>query len=106
MSSLNTIRFDVLRLLGYTGATNEMFFDYLGDTLVSATQDQLNDRMVSGLDGEVAGTVKQLNDLWFTYLGDLGFTGSLNEREIAYWEDVANGFAHVEFTTEFDFEFN
>lgn len=28
------------------------------------------------------------NDWWFAYLGSLGFTGSISDRELAYWLDL------------------
>lgn len=27
-----------------------------------------------------------LNDMWYAWLGDLGFTGSLNDRWLQYWD--------------------
>lgn len=30
-------------------------------------------------------TPYQRNDWWYAYLGDLGYEGSLNDRELAFW---------------------
>jgi hypothetical protein len=104
MSQLNTIKNDVLGLLGYTGDLRTRFMDWL--VTEGGTGDQLNDIWLSMIKVNVL-TAVTLNDGWYAWLANEGYTNAdVNSREIAYWEGVANSFANSEFTNEFDFEFN
>jgi len=48
----------------------------------------------------------QRNDWWYEYLGSLGYTGQLNDRELAYWlqvfQDATGGAYSAAYSTAFD----
>jgi hypothetical protein len=102
MSSLNGVKFATLRALYYTGAMNEMWFEYLGDK--GGVGDTINDRFKSWMD-DVQPTKKQVNDAWNTYLGSLGYTGNLNNREIQYWTAEFTAVTGRAFNEAFDIAF-
>lgn len=80
-----TDKYNKLKSLGFDGALQEMFLDFLiargatSKTLNQAEKEFLLSKSVSN---------KTLNDMWFKYLGDLGYTGTLQERESSYWKNV------------------
>jgi hypothetical protein len=83
MLPINDARFAALRGLGFTGATNDMLLAYLQDG--GATSGSLNDAWLEWLAIVFPTGTGQKNDSWYGYLGSLGYTGSLNDREQQYW---------------------
>lgn len=88
-SSMSVIDIMLIRLsgLGYTGTLSEMFLEWLLDngattrTMSDAIREFLIARGVSGL--------FTLNDGWFNWLGTEGYTGTINDRNKAFW--IAGG---------------
>lgn len=80
-----TDKYNKLKSMGFDGALQEMFLDFLiargatSTTLNQAEKEFLLSKSVSN---------QTLNDMWFKYLGDLGYTGTLAEREASYWNNV------------------
>lgn len=74
-SALNDLWFRYLRSLGYTGALQDMKYDYLTD-LVAIPRGAA------------------LNDLFSTYLKEKGYTGSLNDMLYDAWAN--NDLAYVD----------
>jgi len=104
MAQLTTLKYDVLGLLGYTGSLNDRFMQWLAAE--GGTGDQFNDLWLSMIQVNIPAA-KTINDGWYAWLENEGYTqADVNSREYAYWEGLANAFAHVEFTNEFNFEFN
>jgi len=82
MTTLNDSIFDSLRALAHTGTVNDMLLQWLQS--FGAVSDQINDAWIEML--VVQGIpLSQYNDMWFEALGLLGFEGSLNDRELAFW---------------------
>ena len=82
MSLLNTVRFNKLRSLGYTGDTNKMVLAYMKAS--GATSNQLNEAIYQRSD--VTSNKKQLNDIWYDFMGLAGHTqADRNARELAFW---------------------
>lgn len=80
-----TTKYNKLVALGYSGALQEMFLDFL--VARGATSKTLNQAEKEFLLSKSMAN-KTLNDMWFKYLGDLGYTGTLVEREAVYWNSV------------------
>lgn len=83
MSTLNDLWFEYLRGEGYTGSINDMLQQALQDE-TGSTAKQLNDLWVMYLQGE--SYTGSLNDMLYEWLGDKGFTGSLDDRRKAALE--------------------
>lgn len=88
MPALSDVRFAALRSLGYTGATSDMLLAWLIDqsiaippavTVPDAWANFLNENIPVG-----AGAYDR-NDYWFGYLGEQGYVGQMNDREIQFW---------------------
>jgi hypothetical protein len=52
---------------------------------VAVTANNLPDAWREFLDDALVSPTGQFNDDWFQYLGDQLHTGSLNDRELAFW---------------------
>jgi hypothetical protein len=83
MATLSDSRFESLRTQGHTGATSDMILQWLQANGASsgAIPDAWEEMLAAN--GFVYG---QRNDAWFAFLGSLGYEGSLNDRELAFWE--------------------
>lgn len=88
MTSLTDKRFEVLRDLGYEGQVNDMLLSWLQDntdddpkTLPDAWRSMLLTRT-----GLPLGNYNRV-DYWYELLGNLGYEGQLNDREMKFWED-------------------
>lgn len=83
MPTLSDARFDALRLQGFTGSTSDMLLQWLQansgvpvpKTIPDGWRALLNLYQKNG----------QRNTGWYDLLGDEGYTGSLNDRELAFW---------------------
>lgn len=88
MPSLSDARFTALRNLGFTGSSNDMFFAWLKShsTVQTGTiQDQRREFLITrGITPPF-----HIADAWRMYLGLLNYTGSTNDRELAFWESGA-----------------
>ena len=85
MTTLTDARFEALRALGYTGTTNDMLLQWL--QFNGATSPCLPDAWLEYLNSiEILGAIGQRNDRWYQLLGLAGYTGQLNDRELAFWE--------------------
>lgn len=90
-------RYAALVAQGFTGHINEMLLAWLQDS--GATSNQLTDAWLEAITflSEVKG---QRNDGWYDFLGSLGFSGALPERENDFWNNggilipVSNAFTN------------
>lgn len=82
MTTLVDARFDALRTQLFTGATSDMLLQWLQAN--GATSDAVPDAWREMLVAK--GQNPDRNTGWFDLLGSLGYTGSLNDRELAFWE--------------------
>ena len=80
--TLADAKFDALRDQGFTGSISDMTLQWLQAN--GATSGSITDAWLEVLPG-----TGQRNDRWYTVLGGMGYTGSLNDREFAFW--VAGG---------------
>jgi hypothetical protein len=89
MPALSDVKFDALRVLGHTGAMSDMTLQWL--QAGGATSDSTTDAWVEMLAIKltVPTPVGVRNDDWFAYLRAKGYTGTLNDMELAFW--VAGG---------------
>jgi hypothetical protein len=78
--TLADAKFDALRDQGFTGAISDMTLQWLQAN--GATSGSITDAWLEVLPG-----TGQRNDRWYTVLGGMGYTGSLNDREFAFWVD-------------------
>ena len=85
MSALNDCIHSALKALGFEGQVNDQLLAFYKSD--GATLGQINDAEAEWLKLKIAGTVigDQLNDLWFQYLTELGFTGALNDMQTEFW---------------------
>jgi hypothetical protein len=85
MATVTDAKFDALRALLHTGAMPEMTLSWL--QAAGATSSSLPDAWNEMLAIKLITPVPtgQRNDDWFEYLGVLTHTGSLNDRELAFW---------------------
>lgn len=81
MSSLADARFEALRAQLFTGATNDMVLQWLQAN--GAVSDCLPDAWLEMLD--FYGHIANRSDGWYSLLGELGFTGAMNDRETSFW---------------------
>ena len=86
--SLTDVRFQALRALGYTGTVSDMLLPWLQSEGATANNipDAWREMLIGHLPSQ-AGAY-QRSDWWYAYLGSLGFTGNMNDRELAYWVNV------------------
>jgi len=84
MPTVSDARFDALRDQGFTGATNDMLLQWL--LANGATTPALPDAWAEMLIAQGYDPY-QRNDSWYAFLGDLGYTGSISDREIGFWGD-------------------
>jgi hypothetical protein len=47
--------------------------------------ESLNDAELRWLKAQVGVTAETISDCWMQYLGSLGYTGTVNDRLLAYW---------------------
>jgi hypothetical protein len=60
----------------------------------AATADEsLNDAELRWLKSQAGVTAKTISDAWMQFLGGLGFTGTLQDRQLAYWASQGVVFA-------------
>lgn len=86
MPTIIDTKFAVLRA-SYSGSISDMTIAWLQDN--GATSSHISDAWKEMLaDKLVATPTGNKNDDWFQLLDELGFsTGSLNDRELAFWVD-------------------
>lgn len=82
---LNEIIYEKLGGLGFTGALNERMIAYWQNG--GAASNDFNTAFKEWLILQV-GTFKTYNNTWFDYLEGLGYEGSLNDKEKAYWYNL------------------
>ena len=84
MTTLNDARFDSLRDAGFTGTGNDMLLQWY--QFLGAVSSDINDALYEMLiaQGIAPG---QLNDMWYLALGLMGYTGAINDRELAFFLD-------------------
>jgi hypothetical protein len=86
MPALSDARFDALRALGYTGATNDMILQWLqaNGATSPALPDAWMEMLLFQADGAFTGG--QRNDRWYTLLALNGFLAKdINQRELDFW---------------------
>jgi hypothetical protein len=66
--------------------SNPRLYDY--KAIQNKPYASLADAWHAFLAQEVPAATGHWNDDWFAYLGSLGFTGSLNDRELAFWNGL------------------
>ncbi len=88
MASLSDARFDALRTLLFTGSTSDMLLAWLQDNgaTAKAIPDAWKEMLASKL---VATPTGQRTDDWYQLLGEQGFAGAMNDRELAFWDGGA-----------------
>jgi len=92
MATLSDKRFDALRLDGYTGSTSDMMLAWLKDQTPGSTAKTIPDAWREFLIAQSAGfgspdpATYHRSDWWFAYLGAQGYTGSMNDRELKFWD--------------------
>lgn len=91
MSALNDCIHSALKALGFEGQVNDQLLAFYKSD--GATLGQINDAAAEWLKLKITGAVigDQLNDLWFQYLTELGFTGALNDMQAEFWCDGGPG---------------
>lgn len=84
MPCLSDERFAALRAQGFTGATSDMLLQWLqaNGSTAKAVPDAWKEMLES--QGHAYG---HRNDSWFNFLSDLGYEGSLNDREMQFWQN-------------------
>lgn len=100
MASLTDVRFETLRALGYSGATSDMLLAWLqaggpaagiptGPLKTVPDAWEANLKLLDTENPTFTPTGDyQRNDWWYEYLGFLGYTGNMNDRELGYWLDL------------------
>lgn len=83
MSQLNDCRHTALVGMFGTGHTNDLLIQWLQAN--GATSNSISDAWMEMLIGQGAVVPFHRNDAWFDLLGDLGYEGSLNDRELEFW---------------------
>ena len=84
MATLMDARFEALRAQGFTGATSDMLLQWLQAN--GATSNALPDAWAEMLLSQ--GFLQPLrSDAWYQLLGDLGFEGNMNDRQLQFWLD-------------------
>lgn len=88
--TLNDAKLEALRVyLGVLdGQVNQLEVEYL--EALGASGDSISDLWMDYFENnlEFPQDRGQFNDMAFGWLGDLGFTGSLSERWITYWQNI------------------
>lgn len=104
MPTLSDCRFDTLRGLGLSGSTSDMLLQWLQQQ--GATSNSLPDAWREMLDANLTEPTGHRNDDWYTLLGDLGYEGSMNDRELAFWCEgdgsIGGGILYFDGTTYAD----
>lgn len=86
--SLNDLRFSALRSQGYLGHTNDMLQDWLADNGAGLPIRQINDMWKDFLIAfGIPEPTYQYNDARYAFYGALGYTGTLNDREVQFWRN-------------------
>ena len=81
MPTLTDSKFDALRTQGFTGSISDMTLQWLKAN--GATSNAVPDAW-----GEMLALylkTPQRNSGWYELLGDEGYTGSMNDRELQFW---------------------
>ena len=76
-------KFEKLRSLGYTGSINEMTLAWLHDN--GASSPSLPDAWIEYLAIVYPQGSGNRTDDWYNYLGSLGYTGAISDREAEFW---------------------
>lgn len=88
--TLNDAKLEALRVyLGVTGGqVTQLEKDYL--VLLGASGDSVNELWMDYLENNSAFPQDpgQFNDMAYGWLGDLGYTGNMNERWKQYWQAI------------------
>jgi hypothetical protein len=85
MATVSDAKFAALRAQLHTGAMPDMTIQWLqaAGATSSATPDAWEEMLAIKL--VTPPPTGQRNDDWFAYLGVLGYTGQLNDRELDFW---------------------
>ena len=83
MPTIMDAKFAALRAQGFTGAMSDMTLQWLQDA--GATSNHVADAWLEMLELQGLPISGQRNGLWYAYLGVLGYTGSINDRELQFW---------------------
>ena len=86
MATLTDAKWDALGAQGFTGSISDRTLQWLVAGSVAPLPKSISDAWKNMLTNRIfpAGNY-QRNDSWYVYLGTLGFAGSLNDREMAFW---------------------
>ena len=86
MATLSDAKFQALRGQGRTGSISDMQLQWLQANGATSSQqsDAWREMLASQLSKPI--TAVQRNDDWYTLLGNQGHSGSMNDREIAFWQ--------------------
>lgn len=87
MAHINDAKYTALGAQGYTGNINERELKWLQAN--GATSHQLNDARREFLRAQGINA-SNINDGFYELLGDLGYTGSLSDRMLAFWKAGGN----------------
>lgn len=83
MPATADLKFSALRAQGFLGAGLDMELQWLQDA--GATSDNLRDAWREALDLQGYSALPHIEDAWYAFLGDQGFTGSMRDREYLFW---------------------
>ena len=84
MPTVSDARFAALRGQGFTGATSDMILQWLQAN--GATSSAVPDAWKEMLAAQGYASY-QRNDDWYAFLGDIGYSGSISDRELGFWVD-------------------
>lgn len=89
-NTLSDARFEGLRFLGYRGSTSDMLLAWLKAESIPALPKSIPDAWKTFLEQALLTPVGSYhrNDWWYQYLGQEGFTGAMNDREILFWNAI------------------
>ena len=91
MSQLNDCQYAALGTQGFVGSLNDRMLQWA--LANGATGGTLNDALFEMLGAQ--GGTGSLNDRWYMVLGTLGYAGSRNDRELAFWCDGGGTFSLI-----------
>lgn len=86
MNTLRDYRFKALRALGFAGATSDMM-EHWHLAGGGVRGDEFGSLFCSHL-GALGVTKGSFYDMWYGYLGSLGYVGTIHDRETEYWREL------------------
>lgn len=116
-ASLTDVRFNTLRALGYSGSISDMTLLWLQDggpatgpvtgplkTIPDAWRSVLEQLESEDANFNPTGSYHR-SDWWFEYLGSLGYSGQMNDRELGYWLALYNSTTGNAYSDDFGIGF-